>query len=143
MPTVQIIPRRILKMARLCRLCKSEQNVYLFHSESSTSQPKMKNIIILKLRDDVGHDSNLLLSLWYLDGSCFVRRQKSVALLLDKLFSICPCYRLFINLSKCEVFWPTGDPAFLEFPATVQRVITTSGGSQLLGSPIFLDCKNV
>ena len=49
---VNILPKQIcleffcdktfMKMTRLCRMGKSEQNLYLFHSESLTSQSKTK-----------------------------------------------------------------------------------------------------
>ena len=38
---------------------------------------------------------------------------------------------------KCEVFWPTGDQTFPEFPPEVQHVAEQEEGIELLGSPIY------
>ena len=51
-------------------------------------------------------------------------------------------------MSKCEVFWPSGDPSFAEFPSTIERValIKAKAGAELMGSPVwgsehfFRDC---
>ena len=40
-------------------------------------------------------------------------------------------------MSKCEVFWPTEDPTFPEFPSAIERVAQTNGGAKLLGSPVW------
>ena len=37
---------------------------------------------------------------------------------------------------KCEVFWPSGDQSFSEFPPEVIRIDTTMDGAEFLGSPI-------
>ena len=56
---------------------------------------------------------------------------------MDKLMSLCPGFGLRLNLSKCEIFWPSGDQSFCEFPADISRVLLNKGGVDLLGSPIF------
>ena len=43
-------------------------------------------------------------------------------------------YGLLLNQSKCEVYWPTGDQEFPEFPPKVTRL---TEGVSLLGSPIW------
>lgn len=61
----------------------------------------------------------LLYQLWYLDDGVFVG---SHIIFLDVLqddgcgFGSCP------NLSKCEVFWPSGAQCFSEFPSSVKCV---------------------
>ena len=37
----------------------------------------------------------------------------------------------------CEVFWPSGDSSFPTFPLEVCHLLQTSGGVELLDSPIF------
>jgi len=41
-------------------------------------------------------------------------------------------FDLHLNLSKCEIFWPSGD-SFPEFPTSIKRI---SEALELLGSPI-------
>ena len=49
-----------------------------------------------------------------------------------------PSYGLHPNLSKCEVFWPSGDQSFTDFPPAVKRVVLPqAGGIDFLGSPIW------
>ena len=40
-------------------------------------------------------------------------------------------------MNKCEVFWPTGDASFPEFPAEIQRIQNSAEGLELLGSPVY------
>ena len=44
---------------------------------------------------------------------------------------------LTLNLRKCEIFWPSGDPTFQDSPPEVCRPLQTSDGVELLGAPIF------
>ena len=44
-----------------------------------------------------------------------------------------PQFGLHLNLSKRELFWPSGD-SFPEFPTNIKRM---SKGLELLGSPIW------
>ena len=45
-----------------------------------------------------------------------------------------PDFGLHLNLSKCELFWPSGNPTF-KFPSDIRRV----NGLELLGSPLWGD----
>ena len=45
-----------------------------------------------------------------------------------------PSLGLHVNLSKCGVFWTSGDKIHPEFPPEVRRL---SDGIELLGSPVF------
>ena len=112
------------------------------HSKAGVQQgdplgPLLFSLVILQLLDDIGNLPGLLLKLWYLDDGTFVGERKSIAHLLEKLSSLGPRHGLHINKAKCEVFWPSGDPTFPEFSADVHRVVASTGGAQLLGSPIF------
>ena len=45
-----------------------------------------------------------------------------------------PRYGLFLNPSKCELFWPSGNQTFPEFESNIRRL---SQGVSLLGSPLW------
>ena len=40
-------------------------------------------------------------------------------------------------MSKCEIFWPSGDQSFPKFSSDVERVVDTKGGADFLGSPLW------
>ena len=62
----------------------------------------------------------------------------ALAIFLDSLQHHGPGFGLCPNLSKCEVFWPSGNQGFSEFPSSVWRVILSdSSGPVFLGSPIW------
>ena len=42
---------------------------------------------------------------------------------------------------KCEIYWPSGNQAFPEFPAEVTRIGELQHGVELLGSPVFGDAE--
>lgn len=75
------------------------------------------------LVNDIGCDSNLLLSLWYLDDGFFMGERKSAAVFLDKVSNIGPHHGLSIMMSKCEVSWPKRNPNCTQFLATVQSLL--------------------
>ena len=77
------------------------------------------------------------MNLWYLDDGSFVGQRSTIASMLEMVRSKEPSYGLHLNISKCEVFWPTEDPTFPEFPSTMERVAQTNGGAELLGSPVW------
>ena len=77
------------------------------------------------------------MNLWYLDDRSFVGQRSTIASMLEIVRSKGPSYGLQLNMSKCEDFWPTGDPTFPEFPSTIERVAQTNGGAELLGSPVW------
>ena len=97
----------------------------------------MLSLTVLELLDDLGFTPDLNLQIWYLDDGTIVGLCSVVSSLLDRLLVKGPSYGLLLNLQKCEVFWPSGDPSFPEFPDSVQRVQDISGGADLLGSPVF------
>ena len=100
--------------------------------------PLLFSLVILELLDDIGHIPNMSLNLWYLDDGTFVGPRESVASFLELVLSKGPAHGLYINMSKCEIFWPShGDQSFSQFPVEVQRVVKMDGGAKLLGSPLF------
>ena len=71
--------------------------------------------------------------LWYLDDGTFIGSPSSLLQLLNLYASHGPQFGLHLNLSKCELFWPSGDP-FPEVPTNINHV---NKGLELLGCPIW------
>ena len=99
--------------------------------------PLLFSLVILELMDEIGAQEGIFMNLWYLDDGSFVGQRSTIASMLEMVRSKGPSYGLQLNMSKCEVFWPTGDPTFPEFPSTIERVAQTNGGAELLGSPVW------
>ena len=59
--------------------------------------------------------------------------QSSLQTLLSHFVSRGPEFGLHFNLSKCKIFWPSGDASFPDFPPDIKRV----GGLELLGSALW------
>lgn len=74
------------------------------------------------------------LQLWYLDDGTIVGPRDSVRELFDYIVANGHRHGLMLNPAKCEVFWPSDDPTFPEFPPAVQR---PREGITLLGSPLW------
>ena len=79
----------------------------------------------------------LCFQLWYFDDGILVGTPSALSSFLDVLQHQGPSYGLHPNLSKCEVFWPSGDQPFVDFPPAVKRVVLPKVGYiDFLGSPI-------
>ena len=98
--------------------------------------PLLFSLVIIELMDDIDPLPDINLKMWYLDDGSFVGSRRSVASLLNILQSKGPSFGLHLNLSKCEIFWPSGNQQFPEFAPEVQRINNVTGGAELLGSPI-------
>ena len=73
-----------------------------------------------------------------MDDGILVGTSSALSLLLDALQHQGPSYGLHPNLSKCEVFWPSGDQSFVDFSPVVKHVVLPEvGGIDFLGSPIW------
>ena len=80
----------------------------------------------------------LCFQLWYLDDGILVGTPSALSSFLDVLQLRGPSYGLHPNLSRCEVFWPSGDQSFADFPPAVKRVVLSqTGGVDFLGSLIW------
>ena len=96
----------------------------LDHQGSSARRPSGSSPFFVsypELLDDIDDIPDLHLQLWYLDDGTFVGKRSSVVAFLDLLSSKGPSHGLYINKKKCEVFWPSGDISFPEFPGEVIR----------------------
>ena len=95
----------------------------------------------LVLRDFLSNcpvPDGLHFQLWYLDDGILVGTPSALSSFLGDLQLRGPSYGLHPNLSKCEVFWPSGDQFFTDFPPAVKRVVLPqAGGIDFLGSPIW------
>ena len=74
------------------------------------------------------------LHIWYLDDGTLVGPRSVVASIMSQIRSQGIPFGLILNLNKCEVYWPSGDQDFTEFPPEVIRLVD---GISLLGSPIW------
>ena len=100
--------------------------------------PLLFPLVILELIDAIGDIPGIQLQMWYLNcDGCFVVTRDAISSLLSALQSKGPDFGLHLNLSKCEVFWPSGDQSFSEIPPQVQRTLEMVDGVELLGSPVF------
>ncbi|XP_062512057.1 uncharacterized protein LOC134187899 [Corticium candelabrum] len=99
--------------------------------------PLLFSLVILDLVDEIGPLNDINLKLWYLDDGNFVGHRCKVASLLEQMKSKGSRYGLQLNMSKCEIFWPSGNQSFPEFPSDVERVVDTKGGADFLGSPLW------
>ena len=99
--------------------------------------PLLFPLVILELVDEIGPLNDINLKLWYLDDGNFVGHRCKVASLLEQMKSKGPKYGLQLNMSKCEIFSPSGDQSFPKFPSDVERVVDTKGGADFLGSPLW------
>jgi len=95
--------------------------------------PLLFSLVLLQFIDFVKLHDIVKLHLWYLDDGTFIGSKNSLLQLLESFSLHGPQFGLHLNLSKCEVFWPSGD-SFPEFPTNIKRV---SDGLELLGSPIW------
>ena len=97
--------------------------------------PLLFSLVFLQFIGAVHLRDLVKLNLWYFDDGTFVGTPSSLNSLLSLFTSHGPDFGLHLNLSKCELFWPSGNPSFSEFPSDIKRVT----GLELLGSPLWGD----
>ena len=130
--------------ARWCYSCSGELHFSQHRVESTAGVqqgdplgPLLFSLTLLELLDKIGEINRISLSTWYLDDGIFIGKKASILSFLLEFSRLGPDLGLHLNLSKCEIFWPSGDQTFIDFPPEISRVLTTQGGVELLGSPIF------
>ena len=63
------------------------------------------------------------MSAWYLDDGTLVGTRATLTAVLKELNSeATKALVLELNMQKCEIWWPTGDQTFAEFPGNVKRI---------------------
>ena len=96
------------------------------------------SLVLLDFLSHCHAPDGLCFQLWYLDDGILVGTPSALSSFLDVLQLRGPSYGLHPNLSKCEVFWPSGDQSFADFsPAVKCVVLSQTGGVDFLGSPIW------
>ena len=98
--------------------------------------PLLFSLVLLDFMDSIEVPPDISFQLWYLDDGTFAGTRSAVAELLELFCKHGPSFGLILNLKKCEVFWPSGDSAFQEFPPEICRPLQTANGVELLGGPI-------
>ena len=71
--------------------------------------PLLFSLVLLQFIDFVKLHDLVKLHLWYLDDGTFIGSKSSLLKLLDSFSIHGPRFGLHLNLSKCELFWPSGD----------------------------------
>ena len=99
--------------------------------------PLLFSLTLLELLDAIGPVEGLSLQLWYLDDGTVVGTRAAVRRFLELLLEKGPQFGLFVNLEKTELFWPSGDQLYPDFPVTIRRINASSDGVTLLGSPTW------
>jgi hypothetical protein len=78
------------------------------------------------------------LNAWYLDDGKIIAKHAVLRQALDFIHSEGPPLGLVLNLSKCNVWWPTPHNAELaQYNPDIQRIAL--GGKKFLGSPLGSD----
>ena len=93
--------------------------------------PLLFSLVLLDLLDQVGQIEGLRFSVWYLDDGTFIGPRSSMVSLIDRFQQLGPTLGLHLNLSKCEIFWPSGGQSFPEFPPEMCRLSISDGGVDL------------
>jgi len=95
--------------------------------------PLFYSLVLMQFIDFVKLHNLVEFHLWYLDDGTFIGSQPSLLQLLNLFTSHGPQFGLHLNLSKCKLFWPSGD-SFPEFTTNIKRM---NKDLERLGSPIW------
>ena len=99
--------------------------------------PLLFSLVLLDFLSHHHAPDGLCFQLWYLDDGILVGSPTALSSFLDVLQLQGPSFGLHPNLSKCEVFWPSGDKSFVDFPPAVKRVILPRAGGIDFWAPRF------
>ena len=103
--------------------------------------PILFSLALLELTENLRQVDGIRFSLWYLDDGTIIGTRTAIRHVLDRLLVNGPRFGLHLNLSKCEIYWPSRDQAFPEFPAEVTHIGELQHGVDLLGSPVCGDAE--
>ncbi len=95
--------------------------------------PLLFSLTLSELLKMIKIPEEVKLNTWYLDDGALIGPRPVIADILSQIQNQRKQFGLLLNKRKCEVYWPSGDQKFLEFPSEVTRLID---GVSLLGSPI-------
>ena len=99
--------------------------------------PLLFSLVLLDFMNSIDVPTDISLKLWYLDDGTFAGTRPAVAELLELFRNHGPSFGLTLNLKKCEIFLPSGDIVFRDFPPEVCCPLQIFNGMDLLGAPIF------
>ena len=107
--------------------------------------PLLFSLVLIDFLSSVTFPAGLAFQLWYLDDGTLVGTRSGLASFLQMLVRHGPSFGLYPNLSKCEVFWPSGNQSFPEFPSSVTRIslLQKEGAAFLVplcGDPLIISC---
>ena len=95
--------------------------------------PLLFSLVLADFFDQIPLIPGILFSVWYLDDGTIVGTRPTVLEFLHQVESLGPSFGLHLSKKKCEIFWPTGDQHFMEFPSEICR----PSGLDLLGLPVW------
>ena len=96
--------------------------------------PLLFSLTLSELLKSIHVPDDVDVSIWYLDDGTIIGPRATVAHILNQMTDLGPQFGLYLNHSKCELFWPSGDATFPEFPPDILRL---EDGVSLLGSPLW------
>ena len=99
--------------------------------------PLLFSLVLLQFLDLTSVRNSCFLNLWYLDDGTFIGSRSSLLALLSCFAHSGLSFGLHINLSKCELFWPSGDCTFPNFSNAIKRINPANSGLELLGSLVW------
>ena len=113
-------------------------------SSSGTQQgdplgPLLFSLVLKSVSETIAQrHPDLKLNVWYLDDGTLVGSRQALADVLEFLNSDEVKQKgLHLNMAKCEVWWPSGDQSFPEFPPDVPRL--KPDGVEVLKLPVGTD----
>lgn len=96
--------------------------------------PLLFALTLSELLKTIDIPQEIALNIWYLDDGTLIGPRSLVADIMSRISAQGNQFGLLLNQSKCEVYWPTGNQDFPEFPPGVTRL---REGISLLGSPVW------
>ena len=99
--------------------------------------PLLFSLVLVRFLCSISFSETCLLNLWYLHDGTFIGTRSCLHTLLSHFTESGPSFGLYINVSKCELYWPSGDSSFPNFHPAIKRISPKNSGFELLGSPIW------
>lgn len=96
--------------------------------------PLLFSLVLSDLLRSLDVPSRVDLNIWYLDDGSLIGPRSIISQVVKEIETQGPQYGLLLNLSKCELYWPSGNTQFPEFPPEITRL---KEGVSLLGSPLW------
>ena len=99
--------------------------------------PLLFSLVLVQFLRSIFFSKTCLLNLWYLDNGTFIGTRSCFHTLLSHFTESGPSFGLYINLSKCELYLPSGDSSFPNFHPAIKCINPKNSGLEHLGSPIW------